>query len=542
MVRISVREAREGDVPAIRDLFIRCYGLNYRYREFYNDHWLKKTVYSDNYLFLVATDNDRILGSASIYYDIGSYTDLLGEFGRLVVDPEFRERGIGSMLMSERLRFAKARLHFGLANTRTKHPFAQSISYKYGFQPVGFLPLASLFEERESTAVMGQLFTTAKDLRRNHPRIIPEIFPLASKVLSSMGLPNDLLVIEDADSYPMHDEYQVDELAEAGLPYLLRIERGRLKRRQVFGNLMLSLGYFALQTKEAQYLVAKQGEVIVGAIGYVHDQVGKTIKIVELIDIDDGVGGFLLRELDRRAREELDVAYAEVAVSAYWPRIQRTLDQLGFCPVAYCPSYVFHGMERLDAIRMAKLYIPFEMGNIELIPAVEEVFNTVVPGFLAKRVGIQVDELTRSISIFKGLIDAQLRSISGICRVVQFTQGDTIFREGEVNRNLYMLLTGEVKILMGPENITVGKVLAGDVLGEISLVESLPHSATAIVARDSQLIVVSHEDFKALKERYPRIGMTVMQNIARSLGNKLKTVDITVSQLYGLSVDSEPSP
>jgi len=542
MVRISVRKAREKDVSEIRDLFISCYGPNYRYREFYDDYWLKKTVYSDNYLFLVATDNDRILGSASIYYDIGSHTDLLGEFGRLVVAPEFRERGIGSMLMRERLRFANARLHFGLANTRTRHPFAQSISFKYGFKPVGFLPLASLFDERESTAVMGQLFGTAKDLRRNHPRIIPEIFSLASRVLLSMGLPNDLLVIEDADSYPMQNEYQVEELAEAGLPYLLRIERGRLKRRQIFGNLMLSLGYFALQTKEAQYLVAKQGEVIVGAIGYVYDQVGKTIKIVELIDIDDGVGGFLLRELDRRAREEMDVAYAEVAVSAYWPRIQRTLDQLGFCPVAYCPSYVFHGMERLDAIRMAKLYIPFEIGNIDLIPAVEEVFKTIVPGFLAKRAGIQVDEFTRSISIFKGLIDAQLRSISGICRVVEFKQGDTIFREGEVNRNLYMVLKGEVEISMGPENVVVGKVLGGDVLGEISLVESRPHSATAVVARDSQLIVLTHEDFIALTQRYPRIGMTVMQNIARSLGHKLKAVDIAVSQFYGLKKDAEPSP
>lgn len=61
---------------------------------------------------------------------------------------------------------------------------------------------------------------------------------------------------------------------------------------------MLSYGYFALQAREAQYLVARQGETIVGAIGYVYDQIGKTIKIVELIDIDDAVGGFLLRELD----------------------------------------------------------------------------------------------------------------------------------------------------------------------------------------------------------------------------------------------------
>ncbi|NIX59606.1 MAG: hypothetical protein GWN14_27700, partial [candidate division Zixibacteria bacterium] len=119
-----------------------------------------------------------------------------------------------------------------------------------------------MFEERESTAVMGQLFRSAKELRRNHPRIIPEVFSLATKVLGGLGLPNDLLVIDDADSYPMADDFLVEELAESGLPYLLRIERGRLKRRQVFGNLMLSYGYFALQAKEAKYLVAKQNDHI----------------------------------------------------------------------------------------------------------------------------------------------------------------------------------------------------------------------------------------------------------------------------------------
>lgn len=533
-MNIQVRRASEDDVAAIKDLFISCYGPNYRYREFYDDYWLKKTVYSDNYLFLVATDGQSILGSASIYFDIGNFTDLLGEFGRLVVGPDYQEMGIGSMLMKERLRFAHRRLHFGLSNTRTKHPFAQRISIRNGFKPIGFLPLASLFEERESTALMGQLFNSAKDLRRNHPRIIPEVFPLAARVLSGLGLPNDLLVIDDADSYPMNGEFQVEELAESGLPYLLRIERGRLKRRQVFGNLMLSYGYFALQAREAKYLVAKQDDHIVGAIGYVYDEVGQTIKVIELIDLDDAVAGFLLRELDRRAREELDVAYAEVTVSAYWPRIQRTLDQLGFSPAAYCPCYVFHGMERLDAIRMAKLYIPLEIGKVDLIPEMEDVYSAVIPSFLSKRVGIHLDEFARSVTIFKGLIDAQLRSISGICRVVNHRKGDVIFREGEINRNLYMLLKGEVIILLGPDAVQVGKVLAGDVLGEISLVQDSVHSATAVVARDSQFIVLAHEDFRTLIHKYPRIGMTVMHNIARSLGNKLKNTDITVSQLYNL--------
>ena len=98
-MNIQVRRAREDDVAAIKDLFISCYGLNYRYREFYDDYWLKKTAYSDNYLFLVAAEGKSILGSASIYFDTGNFTDLLEEFGRLVVNPECQEMGIGTMLM-----------------------------------------------------------------------------------------------------------------------------------------------------------------------------------------------------------------------------------------------------------------------------------------------------------------------------------------------------------------------------------------------------------------------------------------------------------
>lgn len=100
-----------------------------------------------------------MVSSPSIYSDIGNYTDLLGEFGRLVVDPEHRVKGVGSMPMAERPRFAKRRLHFGLANARSRHVFAQRIARRFEFRPIGFLPLASLFEERESSTVMAKLFS-----------------------------------------------------------------------------------------------------------------------------------------------------------------------------------------------------------------------------------------------------------------------------------------------------------------------------------------------------------------------------------------------
>jgi hypothetical protein len=54
---------------------------------------------------------------------------------------------------------------------------------------------------------------------------------------------------------------------------------------------------------------------------------------------------------------------------------------------------------------------------------------------------------------------------------------------------------------------------------------------SAVAAQESRLIMMSSRDFEVFFQRYPRIGMTVMRNIARSLGEKLITTDLAVSQL-----------
>ena len=72
-----------------------------------------------------------------------------------------------------------------------------------------------------------------------------------------------------------------------------------------------------------------------------------------------------------------------------------------------------------------------------------EIHEIVMRGFLDKRTGIQIDDFTRSISIFKGLSDSQLRMLSGICKIVGYKSGDVIFTQDEISDNLYMILNGE---------------------------------------------------------------------------------------------------
>jgi hypothetical protein len=305
----------------------------------------------------------------------------------------------------------------------------------------------------------------------------------------------------------------------------LRIERGRLSRRHVFGNLQLTYGIFLLQTRNSYYLVARETGRIVGAIGFTVDTIGRSIKVLELIDLRDDVAGFLLKELDIWAKGRYKAEYIEITVSAYWPNIQRTLSNLGFVPVAYCPSFVFHEVERLDTIKMAKVYIPLNIDQAQLTEESRPIFELVRQGFEEKRLGLLVNETNRRIGIFQGLQEGELSKIAGLCSIQSYSTGETILEAGQKAEQFFIVMEGEIDILARDDSTLVGHVRAGDFLGEISLVSQRPYGARAIAASSVQLAALKNQDFENLINRYPRIGMNVMRNIAISLGQKLAELD-----------------
>src|SRR6516225_9360185 len=108
---ITIREATGRDVPDIREIFLACYGTDYTDPRYYDEALLTRLVYSDDSLLLVAEDADagRVIGTASVDLEIGAHSDLVGEFCRLAVHPTEREKGVGKLLMGERLRHVKDR-------------------------------------------------------------------------------------------------------------------------------------------------------------------------------------------------------------------------------------------------------------------------------------------------------------------------------------------------------------------------------------------------------------------------------------------------
>ncbi|MEM6930838.1 MAG: GNAT family N-acetyltransferase, partial [Myxococcota bacterium] len=201
MTDVLVRDANESDIDGLRELFMASYAGAYPFEGFLDRNWLLRSVYRDDIQVLVATDADsgELLGTGSVVFDLGTDSDLLGEFGRLAVHPAARGKGVGRAIMAGRCRFAEARMHVAIAQNRCIHPFSQRVSRAFDFAPVGFLPMKYLMSFRESVVLWARHFGQAFEHRRNHPRVIPEVHGLASLALTNCGLPDDAVIDEAAE-------------------------------------------------------------------------------------------------------------------------------------------------------------------------------------------------------------------------------------------------------------------------------------------------------------------------------------------------------
>ena len=98
---------------------------------------------------------------------------------------------------------------------------------------------------------------------------------------------------------------------------------------------------------------------------------------------------------------------------------------------------------------------------------------------------------------------------------VHFAVGTTIFSAGDSGGTMYVVVDGEVELLVNDK--IVEKLGPGGVLGEMSLIDSVPRSATAIAKTDCRLVPIDEKRFKFLVQQTPNFALQIMRVIADRL-------------------------
>ncbi len=254
----------------------------------------------------------------------------------------------------------------------------------------------------------------------------------------------------------------------------------------------------------------------------------KAAKIFELISLDDHVIRHLLSEVERKCREELTVEFIDVDVSAYSPRMQRTLLELDFVPSAYIPAAVFREVERLDEVKMIRLLVPLDLKEIHLSEKSRPIAETVLRSLEAHKVAPTVIKVLQRMSLFEGLNIEQVKRLAGVCTFETFAAPTSIYHQNDPADKMFVILEGDVPIKIEGTDSEVGSVSAGECLGEVALLTSGSHSATATTKGALKAAVLSREVLSTLVRRRPDIGVQIYNNLATGLAEKLKRSDTTI--------------
>ena len=102
---------------------------------------------------------------------------------------------------------------------------------------------------------------------------------------------------------------------------------------------------------------------------------------------------------------------------------------------------------------------------------------------------------------------------------VEFGAGDTIFREGDLGTEMYIIHEGKVEILnrLGDEDRVLAVLEKGDFFGEMSVLEDLPRAATARALTDARLLQINGSTFDQMLQSNPEIAVRMMRKLSRRL-------------------------
>ena len=101
--------------------------------------------------------------------------------------------------------------------------------------------------------------------------------------------------------------------------------------------------------------------------------------------------------------------------------------------------------------------------------------------------------------------------------VVAVASGKYIFRKGEAAKVMYLIIEGEVELMLG--NTVVETAGEGSFIGEMALIEDEPRSASARARGDCRVFPINEARFQLLVKETPFFALQLMKILARRLRN-----------------------
>jgi CRP/FNR family transcriptional regulator, cyclic AMP receptor protein len=129
-------------------------------------------------------------------------------------------------------------------------------------------------------------------------------------------------------------------------------------------------------------------------------------------------------------------------------------------------------------------------------------------------------ELIRRVPLFSMLTAAQAETIAANVMKKRFAKGSTIVEDGKKSNALFIILTGKAKVVAadstGKEAI-LAHLKPGDYIGEMSLIDDQPHSASVKAEVITDVLVLGRQQFSQTLPENAAMSFAIMKVLVKRL-------------------------
>jgi CRP-like cAMP-binding protein len=119
------------------------------------------------------------------------------------------------------------------------------------------------------------------------------------------------------------------------------------------------------------------------------------------------------------------------------------------------------------------------------------------------------------LALFADLPAAELEAIAGSCEKVSFREGEWIIRQGDEHSAVYVIVEGEVAVVIDDEDRRV--LSKGAFFGEVSVLLQEPATASIVTRTPVSCLVVPGPAVKDFFVSHPLITYRILKAEARRL-------------------------
>ena len=129
-------------------------------------------------------------------------------------------------------------------------------------------------------------------------------------------------------------------------------------------------------------------------------------------------------------------------------------------------------------------------------------------------------ELIRRVPLFALLTSSQAEAVADAVIKRRFKRGEVIVEQGEKSNTLFIILTGRVRVVTSDKRgreVILATLQPGDYIGEMSLIDNEPHSATCRAEVQTDMLTLGRAEFARCLPENSSMAYAIMKGLVQRL-------------------------